>query len=43
MASRSKGLLYFSEVYAQRTLSTGFLYGTRTVLGILRPSRIIAQ
>ena len=34
---------YFAEVYAQRALATGCLYGTSTVLGTFRPSRSMAQ
>ena len=43
MRSRSNSWLYFADVYAQRELSTGFLYGTSTVCGIFSPSRSIAQ
>src|ERR1700754_2331019 len=43
VASKSNGWLYRADVYAYRLLSNGFLYGTRTVSGTFRPSRIMAQ
>ena len=43
IASRSNGRLYRAAVKAYLTLSGGFLYGTSTVSGTLRPSRSIAQ
>ena len=42
-SSRSNGRLYVSAVYAHFSWSTGFLYGTSTVSGMSKPSRIIAQ
>ena len=42
LAAENPGIV-IADVYAQRALSTGFLYGTRTVSGTLKPSRIRAQ
>ncbi len=42
-SSRSNGRLYCEAVYFHFSLSTGFLYGTSTVVGMSNPSRMIAQ